>query len=42
MEKGMENARMTIAANLLRIGTSVETIAKATGLSTDEVLAISI
>lgn len=42
MVKGMENARMTIAANLLRIGTPVETIAKATGLSTDEVLAISI
>lgn len=40
-EEGMENARMTIAANLLRIGTPVETVSTVTGLSTNDVLKIS-
>lgn len=42
MEKGMEKARTVIAANLLRIGTPVETVSTVTGLSTNDVLKISI
>ena len=40
LEKGREDAKQLIAINLLQLGTPSEVVAKATGLSLEEVIKI--